>query len=156
VGRPAASDAGSRYARAPLRSRRNGARLPSNIRRFDVLSSRITYSAQLRTAAGFSGIAKPLLDTPNCQKLPPLVPPEERPDHQFVQVEVRFRPPQVFAALSFFQAAITGLPGEQVRSEEFDRVNIDVISHPATLEMDPPDGWRVTFSHKTNVLLGVP
>ena len=105
---------------------------------------------------GFSGLARPLLDTPNCQKLPPLVAPEERPDHHFVQVEVRFRPPQVFAALSFFQAAITGLPGEQVRSEEFDRVNIDVIPHPPTLEMDPPDGWRVAFSHKTNVLLGVP
>jgi hypothetical protein len=43
-----------------------------------------------------------------------------------------------------------------VRSEEFDRVNIDVIPHPPTLEMDPPDGWRVAFSHKTNVLLGVP
>jgi hypothetical protein len=105
---------------------------------------------------GFSGIARPLLDTPNCQKLPPLVPPEERPNHQYVQVEVRFRPPQVSATLSFFQAAITGLPGEQVHSEEFDRVNLDVISHPATLEMDPPAGWRVVFSHKTNVLLGVP
>ena len=105
---------------------------------------------------GFSGIARPLLDTPNCQKLPPLAPPEERPDHQYVQVEVRFRPPQVFAAISFFQAAITGLPGEQVHAEEFAQVNLDVISHPPTLEMDPPDGWRVVFSHKTNVLLGVP
>jgi hypothetical protein len=59
---------------------------------------------------GFSGIARPLLDTPNCQKLPPLVSPEERPDHQFVQVEVRFRPPQIFATLSFFRLQLPDFP----------------------------------------------
>src|SRR5215208_5230966 len=105
---------------------------------------------------GFSGIARPLLDTPNCQKIPPLVPPEERPDHQFVQVGVRFRPPQVFAALSFFQAAITGLPGEQVGLQEFHRVKIDAILPPPALEMDPPGCWVVAFSPQANALLGFP
>ena len=59
---------------------------------------------------GFSGIARPLLDTPNCQKLPPLVPPEERPNHQYVQVEVRLGLPKSLRHYLFFRLQLPDFP----------------------------------------------
>jgi hypothetical protein len=99
---------------------------------------------------GLSGIGSQRLTVPGCQRV--LGPIEETPDHTYVRVEVRFRPPRVFAALFFLRSGPNGLPGEQVRDVEFNQVN--ATSFPTlTIQMDPPEGWLVRNLAKTTVLL---
>jgi hypothetical protein len=111
---------------------------------------------------GLSGILRPLLTLHACSLVLPQTPgpvlDETLFDHFFVRVEIRFRPPRVFAVLFFLKGGFRGFPGETLREVEFSQV--DVRDNPAVgglhILMDPLDGWALHNLEKTTVLYRQP
>ena len=97
---------------------------------------------------GLSGVGHILPTVPACQKV--LGPTAETLDHDSVRVDLRFRPPRVFAALHFLNH------GQVVRSVEATRVEVSHFEQPVHIRIDPPDGWSFELPEKTTVLFDHP
>jgi hypothetical protein len=122
-------------------------------------------AATFQRQPGLSGIAKKRLDLSNCQKsFPPLTATPSGPPAadlgfpiDYVQVEVRFRPPRAFMGFQFWQG--TGLSGlllgRVTRSTDSAPVEIKSLSAggPVVMTMSNELGsWVVGSLLKTTVL----
>jgi len=78
----------------------------------------------------------------------------------FVRINLRFKPPSVFAALLFLRMDFPGLPGETVREVKFSQVELSERNWQQggglRIEMDPPSGWGMWEIGKTTVLYRQP
>jgi hypothetical protein len=116
-------------------------------------------SGPFQLLPGLSGVATKLLHRPNCNLTSPPVglPAQENVDHDYVLVEVRFKPPRAFVGLQFCRGRgfFGGLLGPVIRSMDASPVEIssDPPSLTASMTMSSDAGsWSVHSLQKTTVL----